>query len=198
MGLEIEYKFRATETLLATIQQEVSGSETIFRMHTTYYDTPDGSLSARRWMLRCRKENGQSVCTLKTPGSGISRQEWEVAADSVSAAIPLLQTAGCPEDLPVFAQEGLIPICGARFTRIAKTVRADGCVVELALDSGILTGGSRELPLCEIEVELKEGDEAACLKFAKNLSVRYGLQPETASKFQRALGLYRGDVYGSI
>ncbi len=40
-------------------------------------------------------------------------------------------------------------------TRRALTVELESCTVELALDSGVLLGSGRELPLCEVEVELK-------------------------------------------
>ena len=53
----------------------------------------------------------------------------------------------------------------------------------------MLLGGGRELPLCEIEVELKEGSEEAAAAFAMALAQEYGLRPETRSKIARALAL---------
>lgn len=194
MGVEIELKYRATEAILAAIRQETAGTEQRYQMQTIYYDTPDGSLSARRWTLRRRLENEQSVCTLKTPGDRFHRQEWEVCASSIFDALPLLCQMGAPSELSGLTHSGLIPICGARFTRIAKTFSFSDSVLELALDSGILTGGSRELPLCEVEIELKSGSESDCLAFAEALASRYGLQPEPASKFRRALSLYKGET----
>jgi len=66
-------------------------------------------------------------------------------------------------------------------------------IVELALDEGILMGGGKEIPLCEVEVELKSGDIRFCDLFAKTLAARFGLTPETKSKFRRALALYKGE-----
>ena len=51
------------------------------------------------------------------------------------------------------------------------------------------TGGSRELPFGEMEVELKEGPEEAALRFAEELAAKYGLMPEKKSKFARAKAL---------
>jgi inorganic triphosphatase YgiF len=65
--------------------------------------------------------------------------------------------------------------------------------VELALDRGYLTGGGRECPLCEVEVELKAGAKELCDRFGLALRAAYGLQPEEKSKFQRALALYKGE-----
>ena len=80
----------------------------------------------------------------------------------------------------------MIPICGARFLRKAKTVTLPDCTVEIALDKGVLLGGGKEIPLCEVEVELKTGPEGAAVTFAQALAAEFGLQPEQKSKFKRA------------
>ena len=66
--------------------------------------------------------------------------------------------------------------------------------MELALDSGVLMGGGKTIPLCEVEVELKEGDPVSADLFAKMLAIGHHLAPETKSKFRRALALYKGEM----
>ena len=78
------------------------------------------------------------------------------------------------------------PVCGARFARQALTLEIPDGKVELALDKGILFAGDREMPICEVEVELKDGETAAAVQFASLLAEKYALQPETRSKFKRA------------
>ena len=68
--------------------------------------------------------------------------------------------------------------------------------LEIALDLGVLLGGGREMPLCEVEVELKEGPMEAADAFAIDLARAFGLKPERRSKFQRALALARGEANG--
>ena len=198
MGIEFELKYRASEEAFAAIRRDIDGQETLYQMQTTYYDTSDGRLSARRWTLRRRMENERSVCTLKTPAIGIGRQEWEVDCISIEEGVSELCKLGCPAELASLADTGLIPICGARFTRIAKTIRINDSVLELALDAGVLTGGGREMPLREVEIELKSGSEETCRGFAAELASQYGLQEETDSKFRRALALHRGEYNGSF
>ena len=70
MGLEYEKKYRASRETLDLVDNALIEPSYPLEMETTYYDTPDGALSARRITLRRRFENGISVCTLKTPGTG--------------------------------------------------------------------------------------------------------------------------------
>ena len=193
MAIEYELKFRADAAAQAAILAQIPGTDAHFSMQTTYYDTPSGQLSARRYTLRLRMENEIAVCTLKTPGTGAGRSEWEVQCSRIEDAIPELCKLGVPAELPVLAQEGLIAVCGAKFHRIARTVTAEDCCLELAIDAGVLTGGGREIPLCEVEVELKSGSQDACDRYAEALATRFGLTPEPQSKFRRALALYKGE-----
>lgn len=193
MGIEYELKFRATEDVLDQVRQAYPDGHREFQMETIYYDTPDNRLSARYYTLRRRMENGVSVCTLKTPAEGIGRQELEAECDSIEAAIPILCAIGAPADFLNLTTEGVVPICGAKFTRTAISVVQEDCTVELALDTGILTGGNKSVPMCELEVELKDGDPAAAEQFALAMAAIYGLKPESKSKFRRALALYKGE-----
>ena len=192
MGVEFEVKFRATPEILQQLDEQVDGLRQGYRMETTYYDTPSGALSQRHYTLRTRMENDVAVCTLKTPIQG-GRGEWELECDDIHTAIPELCKLGAPEDLPSITAEGLMVVCGARFYRIAKTVVLNNCTVELALDQGVLIGGGKEQPLCEVEVELKSGDFQYCVAYAQQLAIAYGLEQETKSKFRRALALYKGE-----
>ena len=193
MGIEFELKYRADRQTQALLRREFPGDEAVYQMESTYYDTAAGDFSRQRCTLRRRYENGRSICTLKTPAAGHGRNEWEVECDTIEAAVSELCKLGIPEDLLSPAKAGLVPICGARFTRIAKTLELPDCTVELALDSGILMGGSRECPLEEAEIELKVGSEAVCAAFATKLAEIYGLVPEEKSKFLRALELAKGE-----
>lgn len=189
MGIEFELKYRADAGAQEAIQRDYTGRWECICMETTYYDTHDGALSKRWYTLRRRMENGISVCTIKIPAQGAARGEWEVRAQDIRQAIPELCKLGCPEDLQALTAGGLVPVCGARFTRQALTVRFRDSLLELALDSGVLFAGDRQVPLCEVEAELKEGSREDAALFGSLLAKTYGLEPETHSKFRRALAL---------
>ena len=188
MGQEFELKYRASAQQNAAIMADYQGFREI-SMETTYYDTPEGSLSERRWTLRHRLEDGVSVCTLKTPGENGARNEWETECDSIESAIPALCKLGAPPELEALVSGGVSPVCGARFFRQAVLLELEACTVELALDRGFLRSGIRMELLGEVEVELKSGSREAAVAFARTLAARYGLIPQPASKYARALAL---------
>lgn len=192
MGRELEVKFAAGESVQRAILAEYPDFRTI-QMETTYFDTSNGALAAQKITLRLRKENGTAVCTLKCPLPDGSKGEWECPAADLSEGLAALARLGAPEAVLALAEKELHPVCGAKFTRRAVDVPTADGLVELAVDSGVLLGGGKEMPLCEVEVELKQGSDWAMLAFADHLAKTYGLHPENQSKFQRAFGLAKGD-----
>ena len=195
MGAEFELKYAATPAQQAAILEDMGGFTPI-TMETTYFDTPAGALSARRITLRRRLENGVSICTVKTPPADGARGEWETECEEIVTAVSILCKLGCPLDLMALTKDGLVASCGARFTRMAKTVELGRGSVEIAVDRGALFGGGREETLCEVEVELKSGSREAMEAYAAGLAEKYGLAPEEKSKFRRALALARGEGHG--
>ena len=189
MGREFELKYKASAAQQAAIFAKWEKWDE-FSMETTYFDTAEHTLSGKKCTLRCRLENGVAVCTLKTPISGFGRGEWDVESPWNEAAVTNLFAQASQPPVP-FPQ--LLPICGARFTRFARTVELSECTVEIALDRGVLMGGNREIPLCEVEVELKSGSEAAAIAWAEQLALQHDLQPERSSKFRRASLLAKGE-----
>lgn len=189
MGIEFELKYAATPAQQDAIAAKLGSGFCLYEMETTYYDTPALELSARRWTLRRRLENGDSICTLKTPAGALGRGEWDCVEDNIEAAIPELVRRSGWAELAELASHGLTAICGARFQRKAYTLSLGTTVVEIAVDSGALFGGGKEAPICEVEVELKEGSPEDALRCAASLAERFGLRPEPKSKFRRALEL---------
>ena len=192
MGRELELKYAATPDVQQRIVDTFGNFDTI-QMETTYFDTPDGALSQRQVTLRLRKENDASVCTLKTPLPDGSRGEWECHTFDMRDGLAKLQALGAPADLCQMAQTSLVPVCGAKFTRLAALIPTADGTAELAIDNGILLGGGKEIPLCEVEIEYKSGSDEATLNLAAQIANQFGLQQEKDSKFRRALRLAKGE-----
>jgi len=188
MGREFELKYRASVEQIDAIRT-FYGDFTSISMETTYYDTPAGDFSRLRWTLRRRLENGRSVCTLKVPLRDGSRGEWETEKPSIEEGIEELCKLSENAGFRTLCAGGLLPTCGARFTRLAKLLSPEGCTVELALDEGFLLGGENRLFFAEVEVEYKSGSESAAAAFAAALAKQFGLIPEPRSKIARAQAL---------
>ena len=192
MGIEFELKYRATPAQQTALLTRFGAETRVISMETTYYDTPDRLLSARHITLRRRMENGTAVCTVKTPAGRAGRGEWDCLCDDIRVAVPELCKLGAPEYILLLTAQGLEPTCGARFIRRAVDIETADFTAELAIDSGILLGGGREAPLCEVELELKSGDPKAMTAFMEQIAAQYGLIPEPHSKFRRAKALAEG------
>ena len=192
MAREFELKYAATADVQAAIRS-VYGPWQEIRMETTYFDTPDGALSARHMTLRLRKENNETVCTLKTSLPDGSRGEWECHTTDISDGIRALIAMGAPKLLAGLTINGVMERCGARFTRLSAQIPTADGMAELALDSGILLGGGREVPLCEVEIELKSGSDDSAVALAQTLAAQYDLKEEPRSKFRRAMDLAQGE-----
>ena len=184
MATEFELKYRCTGADQTRIRAAFPGAWTETPMSTTYFDTADGQLSRLRWTLRHRREGDRDVCTLKTPGENNARGEWETECADILEALPILAEAS-----GLALPEQLVEVCGARFTRLSRILELEGCTAELALDAGVLLGGGRQIPLCEVELELKSGDQAALTAFAGSFQAKFGLSQEPESKFARAKAL---------
>lgn len=187
MGVEFELKYRCDADQLAALAGSFPGPWQTYAMQTTYYDTPQRLLGSKAMTARCRLENGEAVCTVKTPEVDGARGEWDCRCDDIQAALPELCKLGAPDFLLKLGQ--LEVVCGARFTRRAAMVVTEDFTAELALDSGVLLGGGREVPLCEAELELKSGSKDAMIIYAQVLAHQFKLVPERKSKFRRAAEL---------
>ena len=194
MGLEYEKKYRASREVLGSIDSALTEPSYRLEMETTYYDTPDGALSARKITLRRRLENGISVCTLKTPTGTAARGEFQVEKAEIADAIPKLCKLSGFDGLFTLTEKGIIPVCGAKFTRTARKVSFRDSTLEVALDRGVLTGGGKELPLYELEVELLSGEIGDADLYGKLLAAKFSLIEEKTSKFRRALALAKGEI----
>lgn len=172
----------------------VAGAGGAKRLHALYFDTPDLRLRTQGLTLRVRKQGGRYVQTLKSTPVGVGgvtvRGEWDAA---VAGAAPDLSRL--PQDAPALpdgiAAADLRPVFE---TDIRRTVRLatmpDGCIVEVAFDTGEIRLGDRTVPVAEVELELKGGAGAAAIyDLALALNAVAPLRVETQTKADRGFGL---------
>ena len=138
-----------------------------------YYDTPAADLNNQRSALRVRQTGDGFIQTLKSQGvfaKGAHRREeneWPLQDSSLDTALL--------EDTPLGEQvdlSELVPVFETNFQRSILMLEDEAAVIECAFDSGVIRAGSRELPLHELELELKSGDESRLLGWALELAER--------------------------
>lgn len=199
MGKELEFKLQVDGQDILTqilndpdILSRVDGEWREIPMKTTYFDNAVGQFSRYNWTFRHRMEGEQSVVCLKTPHPDThTRNEWETEGKMGEQAVAALIEKGAPVELLAFYGNGkLIPRCGAEFVRRCVMLRfADGSRAELAGDVGLLRGLTQEEALCELELELYEGEATETVALVRLLCQRYGLQEQPKSKYARAKAL---------
>ncbi|QOR37611.1 CYTH domain-containing protein [Billgrantia diversa] len=201
MSYEIEMKLALGETGPERLLQHPllrGGVDGAQRLANTYYDTPRGELEAARMALRLRRRDDSWVQTLKTSGEGSGgysrRREWEWPVEGGS-----LDRAGLAE-LPPMAALGtevlaqLEPRFTTDFERRLWCLELAEATIEVALDQGEIRAAGRRVTICELELELKDGDPQALWSLALAFAETVPLRPADASKAARGSALL-GDLW---
>lgn len=200
MSKEIELKLRChpshADTLAGLLDQHAQAQPTL-RLNNTYFDTPSCELARSKAALRIRQQGeGQYEQTLKTAGrsqGGLhQRGEWNWSLDSEQLDISLLSTpevqAHWPADIEVAS---LAPCFSTDFERRVWLWQQGGDEIEIVLDQGTVSSDQTEtsLPLCEVELELKQGDAAQLWILAEQLTQACPLWLSNISKAERGYQL---------
>lgn len=159
----------------------------------TYYDTPELTLRQRRIALRFRKKGWEWLLTVKSsePASGglAVRNEWEVPATPGIFDFSHVDR----DDLRAVlesAKPHLAPVFTTDFRRQAWQVPCGNSLIELALDRGSVSAGGNSEPICEVELELLDGDVDDLFALTRQLQQHVMLHPAIASKAERGYRLF--------
>jgi inorganic triphosphatase YgiF len=164
------------------------------RLLNTYYDTPDLRLQRERIAVRYRKKGWQWLFTVKcaAPSAGglARRNEWEgpgLPGEFDFSHVDDKKLRHLLESL----RNKLTPAFTTDFVRNAWLIEPQaGVRIELALDRGWIESKGRRAPICEVELELLEGDVDALFAAASALQADLPLHPEVASKAERGYRLF--------
>ncbi|MBN8513574.1 MAG: inorganic triphosphatase YgiF [Candidatus Accumulibacter regalis] len=163
------------------------------KLVSTYYDTPDRRLQAKRVAVRYRQKGAEWLLTVKSdlpsPGGLAQRNEWEIPGqpgefDFSHVDNPKLRRfleAATPELAPLFCTD---------FTRLSWLLAPqEGTRIEVAMDRGKIDANGRQETICEVELELLEGSVADLFALAIALQKDLPLHPESPSKAERGYRL---------
>lgn len=207
--MEIEFKFQIPAERLEAVEAAVlSAPSTRTHLQARYFDTESGDLAAHGVVLRLRKEGPTWVQTAKAMGDGpLHRLEHNVDLGPARKSQPWTalpeRHAGTPvgEQLARALGPQPAPLVEVYATDIWRTSRHEqfaGSTVELALDQGRVLApaadgsGMRSAQVCELELELVDGQVDELSTLARHWAERHGLWFSTVSKAERGLRLAMG------
>lgn len=159
-------------------------------LESVYFDTADQVLQTSGYVLRVRKTRDGYVQTAKSGGDGlIERDEWE---RSVAGPQPDLAAL---RQTPLKALLGKEPVLRPVFTvsihRATFKLAQGSSQIELALDQGRVArpDGAGVEPICEVELELKQGDPADMFALAREIGAMVPIRLGVLSKAERGFEL---------
>lgn len=211
MPKEIELKLSLTPQAARTLGQHpllAGHAHQRQRLCNTYYDTATLALTAARVAVRFRYKGEHCLLTVKSaeaaPGGLAERSEWEVEAAHGVFDFSHVDHPALRQQLEAL-QSQLLPLFTTDFVRdtwqvrgwqvqgqlqVAATGGSRPVHIEVALDRGSiastgLDGQRRQETLCELELELIEGQPADLFALAATLQPEFNLHPSLASKAER-------------
>lgn len=197
---ETELKLAARPADLAKLRSApalASATRAVTRpLESVYYDTPDQRLARRLVSLRVRKKGARYIQTIKGPpfeDGGLGRAEWECPVPGPAVDLSLVTDADALGMLGTVAEAELQPVFTTVVKRAIRVLNGSETVIEVAFDQGeIRTPDGATLPLCEVELELKQGEPGALYALALELAKTAPLRVESRTKSARGYALAAG------
>ncbi len=194
MSKEVELKLvldvAAADTFAVS---DLFGSRASTRqMQAVYFDTPDLALSQGGISLRIRQSGDTRTQTIKVAdakAAGLfARSEWEM---EVADMVPVVDDR---TPLPALLGDEagtLAPIFTVVVERLTWMIASGEASIELVLDRGYVAVGDRQSPICELEMELKQGEPAALFALARTLAAQFPVPLGVVTKSERGYDLLR-------
>jgi len=203
MAQEIELKFIVEKDSVDALRQHLntlSGEHhEPVQLLNIYYETPDRWLRSHDMGLRIRGANGRYEMTMKIAGRVVGglhqRPEYNIDISKPELELERFPAEVWPEGtLPDTLSAEAQPLFSTDFWREKWLVTEGKSRIEIALDLGEVKAGELQEPICELALELLEGDANDVLKLARKLVNQSGLRQGSLSKAARGYHLAAGNA----
>ena len=187
------------DEICASSDTEERSRQPTLALMNAYFDTENAELMQGGMALRIRAVNNKFIQTVKTRGSNRigmhARGEWEWFVSSDQLDLSLLSDVPLPESLQDMSWcSKLIEVYRTDFERQVWNIQSHETKMEVVCDQGLVTSPYGEDAICELELELKEGDESGLYQFALQLADRVPVQVSIVSKAQKGVRLNYGQI----
>ena len=194
-SIEVELKFALPPGAAAALEAHPllqGATETDERQHAaTYFDTARHDLRKAQIACRIRDEAGRRVQTVKaSTGDATARHEWEQPAAGETpdlADVPLSRALRKAVSIAALA-----PMFTVSVERRIWMLSHGTSLIEAAFDRGWIVADARTVPVCEFELELKQGDPRDLFDLARALAADLPLDLDLRAKAQRGWALKDG------
>ncbi|NLY64633.1 MAG: CYTH and CHAD domain-containing protein [Alcaligenaceae bacterium] len=154
-------------------------------LRALYFDTTTRELAKAKIAIRLRLEGDQWVQTLKMPG-GNAISKLELNHDRPGPILDLSLYAGTPAEPALTKLENPLELrYETDVVRIFRKHRVSKGMIEIAYDKGVIRSGALELPVSEIEFELKSGSPEAIFEIGMRWLEKHKLLLDLRSKSHR-------------
>lgn len=203
MNKETEIKLRISRETLAALREHPllkkrnKSGWARHELSNQYFDTSERDLAQAKVALRLRRDGETLIQTLKTRGQSVAglseRNEFDWPLEKAKLDLKKLDDSCWPAALAALDKKTIKPVFTTDFVRekaeIAWGRGKAKVVLEAALDLGKVTVGKQSEEICELELELREGDPAGLLELAYELAATLPLMPCDISKAERGYRL---------
>ncbi|NQY63570.1 MAG: CYTH and CHAD domain-containing protein [Alteromonadaceae bacterium] len=195
----IEIKDEITKLLLSkkTASDNLTFVQLTRDLSNCYFDTPDKILRKQDIGLRVRASEGAIEQTIKTAGKVVGglhqRPEYNVSIKNSFPDLSLFPDKIWQKNQNVDElQSKIVSIFNTDFCRTTWTISAGNhSEIELAYDQGTIESNGQITEICEIELELVQGEVNDLFELAEALFEILPLRPGIKSKAARGYALWQ-------
>ncbi len=204
--MEIELKLACETDGLALFEKKVipllesqgaSLTKESFELLNEYYDTPSQDFGKRKMGFRVRCKDGHYEQTVKTKGQvhgGLhQRPEYNIDLSSAVPDLTLFDADIWGDNFHVSrVNKELEALFSTDFHRTSFSIEQNGSHVELVFDVGIVKRQLESQEICEIELELVEGEISDLFNIARTLIKHVSCRLSNVTKAERGYQLLHG------
>lgn len=167
---------------------------------SVYFDTDKHKLRKSGVMLRVRRVGSHYIQTVKASGNlaPFQRGEWESEIAGNEPDLSLAKGTALEPLLTKKLRRQLRPLFETRVQRTLYPVVDDANAIALTVDRGTIDTGTRTLPFCEIELELKRGTAAKLFEVARGLTAALPARLAVKSKSERGYEIIDGGPVATV
>jgi triphosphatase len=147
---------------------------------SVYFDTDKLELHQRGLSLRVRRIGRRLVQTVKQQNNGnaalFDRGEWEHDVPAKQPDLDAVRDTALAPLLNKKLRRGLKAVFETRVRRKVFQIQSGESEIELSIDKGKVEAGGKFSLLCEVELELKQGQAADLFKLAKTVAQKVPVQ----------------------